>query len=280
MRNCKYCNSDISHKDTRIQFCNRVCSGFFKAENNKASKNCKGCTKVISGPKWEMNNRSFCTRSCATTFNMNQEETREKIFSKLHSDKSKKKQKAALNTIEYKKKRSIIATKNGKKPYIKEASRKAMYNLHKQVHNDPKWIKQVSDSCKERIKAGKFGGGLPHAKPGQSGLLAGKKTIHARTGTIMRSSWETKFADLCDYNHIDWEYETEVFKFGWTRYTPDFKINDTYIDVKPKRRFILQPEIKERFDKILMEFKAMKKELIILDKCEFSAFFAQQGVRH
>ena len=231
---------------------------------------CKKCDKPISLPRWEANKRKFCSKSCSSLFNMQNEMTRDKIFSKLHSPESNKKRIAALNTESYSKKRSQISKNCSDK--VRTKARETMIKLHEVVHKDEEWKKKVSESAKKRIKNGTFGGGLPKSKNASKGLMFGKQCIHEKSGIIMRSTWEKDFANLLDSNNIKWEYESDSFYIKTTRYTPDFKIVGTniLIDVKPKRRFVLQPEKISRYNMIKDHLKEIGMKLLIVDKSEFN----------
>lgn len=52
-------------------------------------------------------------------------------------------------------------------------------------------------------------------------------------GLYVRSNWEANFARILKYNNINFEYESDCFtlKEGLT-YTPDFKINNIYFEIK------------------------------------------------
>ena len=52
--------------------------------------------------------------------------------------------------------------------------------------------------------------------------------------TLMRSSYEIKFAYFLDCSNIKWNYELRTFDLGDTTYTPDFYLPefDCYIEIK------------------------------------------------
>lgn len=52
-------------------------------------------------------------------------------------------------------------------------------------------------------------------------------------GHFVRSTWEANYARILQHLNIEYEYECETFKLNddYT-YTPDFKIKDTYIEIK------------------------------------------------
>lgn len=231
--------------------------------------NCLNCGDPKTLPLWQVKKRLFCGKVCASKYNMNKVTTRLKIFSKLHSVESKAKQKEALKTPEYSKLRSELSKNVSEKSRLK--SRETMLTLHEKIHNDPIWKNAASESAKKRIKEGKFGGGIPGSKVASKGLMFGKKTVHERTGIVMRSTWERDFANLLDRYNISWKYEPKQFKLGFTNYTPDFRIigKNLFIDVKPKRRFVLQSDKITRYKRIKKYFSENNMKLWFLDKEDF-----------
>jgi hypothetical protein len=90
----------------------------------------------------------------------------------------------------------------------------------------------------------------------------------------MRSSWEKKFAELCDENNIKFEYEPKWFKL-WTgrRYLPDFYLpeKDLWIEIRPK--CYQNQELHMRGVELGINFK-------VLDKKQFGDFFKEkEGVK-
>jgi hypothetical protein len=52
--------------------------------------------------------------------------------------------------------------------------------------------------------------------------------------SLMRSSWEVKFAKYCIKKHIKYRYEFKTFELYNRTYTPDFYLPETdeYIEIK------------------------------------------------
>lgn len=73
-------------------------------------------------------------------------------------------------------------------------------------------------------------------------------------GLTFKSSWEVDVADVLEEHGYDWEYEPETFQLGALNYTPDFRVDDTVIEVKghtwrdtmeeKARRFMQQTDLK------------------------------------
>lgn len=63
----------------------------------------------------------------------------------------------------------------------------------------------------------------------------------------MKSSYEKRFQQYLDDNKIEFEYEVESFPVDvtkHTKYTPDFKIGDIFVEVKGNHRFVKDSLIK------------------------------------
>jgi hypothetical protein len=85
---------------------------------------------------------------------------------------------------------------------------------------------------------------------------------------FMRSSWEVKFAQMCDERGIKWQYEPRWFTLSnGDRILPDFCLPDLsiWIQIKPKR---LQ-------DKLIGQMKLFTFKYKILDIIEYSSFFGE-----
>lgn len=234
---------------------------------------CKECSDDMYFPKWKSTIRLFCSQSCHMRYRMNKTDEGGVIKDRLQSKEVRDKANKTYRSDKYRKERSTLAKVYSNKPNVKEKARETMLKLHKVIHNDPEWSKMMSVSAKERILSGNFGPDS-HSQAGYTGgFMGGIRTVHSRTGILMRSKWEVTFANLCDQNDVLWEYEPERFNFGWTSYKPDFKIGNKYIDVKPKIRLDNCLKEKTRFIKLKTEFENMNVPLILLDKVEFSSFF-------
>jgi hypothetical protein len=90
-------------------------------------------------------------------------------------------------------------------------------------------------------------------------------------GNLMKSSWEIRFAEICDAKNEPWEYEPKVFKFqDGTSYIPDFYLpkRNTWVEVKPKCFFNV-PEVQKKKQLIEKEYSI---NLFLLDKKDFQTF--------
>lgn len=63
-----------------------------------------------------------------------------------------------------------------------------------------------------------------------------KCAVRSDIGHFTRSSWEANYVRILKYLNIKYEYESEIIwlkdKDSNISYTPDFKINDIYIEIK------------------------------------------------
>lgn len=75
-------------------------------------------------------------------------------------------------------------------------------------------------------------------RTGKNNHNFGKRAINIRPmpyrNSLMRSSWEIKYARYLIKKHIKWQYEPKAFILGNTTYTPDFYLpeTDTYVEIK------------------------------------------------
>ena len=78
--------------------------------------------------------------------------------------------------------------------------------------------------------------------------------------SYFRSNWEANFARICKFECLNWEYEPETFTLNSGKtYTPDFKVGDTYYEIKGK----WLGDSKEKFDNFILENAECK--IILVD---------------
>ena len=78
--------------------------------------------------------------------------------------------------------------------------------------------------------------------------------------SYFRSNWEANFARICKFECLNWEYEPETFTLNSGKtYTPDFKVGDTYYEIKGK----WIGDSKEKFDNFILENAECK--IILVD---------------
>lgn len=283
MKLCKFCNIEPV-KTKKNVFCSNSCSASYRVlhsnnsnlvakEKTTTHTKCKECSKDMFLPLWKSKINLFCSNSCSSKYNMNKTETGEVIKERLQSKEVREKANKTYRSEKYRKERSIISKETSNRPHVKKKSKETMLKLHKKIHNDPEWSEKMRKCAKSRILSGKFGPDSHEQAGFFGGFMGGIKSKHKRTGILMRSNWEILFANLCDENNLKWEYEPKRFNFGWTSYRPDFKINNKYIDVKPKLRLEKCTGTRLRFEKLKTEFKSLDIPLILLDKSEFKKFF-------
>lgn len=64
-------------------------------------------------------------------------------------------------------------------------------------------------------------------------------------GHFVRSSWEANVARFLVFMHYDYQYEPDRFHLPSGTYIPDFRVNDTYIEVKGWMRDDAERKIEE-----------------------------------
>lgn len=114
-----------------------------------------------------------------------------------------------------------------------------------------------SKRCSERIKD-------PNSNFGKR-----RGNISFYNSIRMKSSWEVKFAQLCDENNIEWQYEPKTFKIqDGQRYTPDFFLPklDLWVEVKPT---LFQETALEKIIKLKLVHNI---SINMLDWSDFSSF--------
>ena len=83
------------------------------------------------------------------------------------------------------------------------------------------------------------------------------KNVIYKCNTIMRSSWEKKFAEDLDRLNVDWNYENKVFTMdNGRRYTPDFYLPeiDLFVEIKPKK-FVNDCDVSYKFNQVIKRRK-------------------------
>lgn len=157
-----------------------------------------------------------------------------------------------------------------------------------QIHPCPNhWTKTEAGRKKvSQLKLGKKLGqtAREHMSQGAARRVRTKRETHytsacggtrADLGMYFRSNWEANFARIQNFLGKTWEYESQTFKLSSTMsYTPDFKIDDTFYELKGRmtdlcmEKFKIMndkfPDIKDKFPDIKIvgpeEYTELRKQ--------------------
>lgn len=99
--------------------------------------------------------------------------------------------------------------------------------------------------------------------------------IHEGFGEKFKSSWELEFATLCNEHEINWSYEPKTFVYKvddkTRRYTPDFFVNDQFVEIKPKP--LINDIVLEKGREVM---NATGKKWVVISRPQFSEFFSRK----
>lgn len=213
------------------EYCEECFSMSYKERYDKYKKepgegSCKLCNKGTTWDSRGLKYNVYCDNGCYSVF---------------LSEKATENINRLWETEEFQQIRKESGSRQCQKlhsnPEFKEAHRQRMKNrnndpVFKQAHSerlrirnaDPVFKEKLSRLATERLLDPNDG----------FGTLRGNFVRYANV--IMRSSWEAKFAHLCDQEHILWEFEPRTFQFdNGQRYTPDFYLPEynIFVEIKP-----------------------------------------------
>lgn len=267
---CDFCKETqerfISQAKSKNFFCKKECAkAFYKLQDEKSRhKVCVNCQKNFYDETKRKVGKT-CSKECGFEHGV---KVRHKNNSYKHSPEHNEKIslscKITLNLPEQRLKNSqnriesykndptlmpriVESRKNNGKPHWTQTE-EGKLSISKQAKG-----RKISDEGRRNMSIG-----------AQKRIRTKRETHHTSArggkredlGMYFRSNWEANFARILNLEGLKWEYEQYTFELTpFMSYTPDFKINDCYFEIKGRYTDLCMEKLslfQEKFPHILL----------------------------
>ena len=290
-RKCEICSSDFVNKNLTVRTCGKECSyklrskERYEIERDAVEKVCVTCDQ-----KFLDKSKKKLVVKCTPCFRKEGVAKRRSNGSYTRSEEQNRKMVETLQKIraegggKISEEKKAEMSKDLSERWKSEAFREKVKRGYIEKYGVEHWTKLPES--KEEMRRKRKGKKLPEEtcfkmREGAARRLRegrnrtqffGRGGIREDIGFYVRSRWEANFARYLIHTNQQFQYEPESFILSNGRtYTPDFKVGDTYFEVKGW----WTDRAKEKFQMFCQQFQHIRVKIV--DAAEYNRIESEYG---